>query len=86
MCGHFDFPFPTLKSSSKNFFKFTTFKFLNFTIVNILEIKESGTCQKWSLWGANSCTLLLLNLISQQMEIYLELIDVSEYQSSAYLH
>ena len=34
----------------------------------------------------NSCTLLLLNLISQQMEIYLELIDVSEYQSSAYLH
>ena len=86
MCGHFDFPFPTSKSASKNFFKCTTFKFLNFTIAHILEIEESGTCQKWSSRGANSCTLLLLNLISQEMEVYLELIDSSEYQSSAYLH
>ena len=46
MCGHFDFPFLTSKSSSKNFFKCTTFKFSNFTTVHILEIKESGTCQK----------------------------------------
>ena len=51
-----------------------------------MEIKESGTCQKWPSWGANSCTLLLLNLISQQMDVYLELIDINEYQSSAYLH
>ena len=84
MCRHFEFPFPTSKRSSKNFFKFTTSRFFNFTTGHILEIKESGTCQKWSSWGTNSCTLLLLNLISQQMEVYLELIDVSEYQSSAY--
>ena len=46
MYGHFDFPFLTSKSSSKNFFKCTTFKFFNFTTVHILEIKESVTCQK----------------------------------------
>ena len=86
MCGHFDFPFPNSKSSSKTFFKCTTIKFWNLTTVHILEIKESETCQKWSSWGANICALLLLNLISQQMEVYLEMINVSEYQSSAYLH
>ena len=31
ICGHFNFPFSTLK--------------LKFTTVHILEIKESGTCQ-----------------------------------------
>ena len=46
MCGHYDFPFPTSKSASKNFFKCTTFKFLNLTIAHILEIEDSGTCQK----------------------------------------
>ena len=86
MSGHFDFPSLTSKSSSKKFFKCTTFKFWNFITTHILEIKESETCQKWSSWGANICTLLLLNLISQQMEEYLEMIDVSEFQSSAYLH
>ena len=46
MCGHFHFPFSTLtSSSSKYFLKCYTFKFLKFTTVHILEIKESGTCQ-----------------------------------------
>ena len=35
--GHFDFQFPTSKSSSKNFFKCTTFKLLNFTTMHIHE-------------------------------------------------
>ena len=30
--------------------------------------------------GANSYTLLLLNLISLQMKVYFELIGISEYQ------
>ena len=47
MCGHFYFPFSTLTSSlSKNFLKFTTFKFWKSTSVNILEIKENGTYPK----------------------------------------
>ena len=40
MCGHFDFPFPTSKNSSKNFFKCTTFKLLNFTTVRLFLVKN----------------------------------------------
>ena len=43
MCGRFHFPFSTLtSSSSKNFFKCTTFKFWKLITVYILEVKESG--------------------------------------------
>ena len=45
MCGRFHFPFSTLtSSSSKHFFKCTTFKFWKFITVHILEVKGSGTC------------------------------------------
>ena len=38
--GHFDFQFLTSKSSSKNFFKCTTFKLLNFTTLHIFLVKN----------------------------------------------
>ena len=88
MCGHFHFPFSTsTSSSSKCFFKCTTLiTFWKFSTVKISEIKETGTCQKKNSQGTNSYTLLLLNLISLQIKVYFELIDISEYQFSAYLH
>ena len=85
MCGQFDFQFPISTSSSKNFFKCTTFNF-QFISVHILEIKESGTCQKRFSKGTISYTFLLLDLISYQLKVYFKLIDVREYQCNAYLH
>ena len=55
-----------------------TFEVWKFTTVHKLEIKESGTCQKWFSKGTNSYTLLLLNLISFQMKVYFKPIDISE--------
>ena len=88
MCGHFHFPFFTsTSSSSKCFFKcITLITFWKFSTVKISEIKETGTCQKKNSQGTNSYTLLLLNLISLQIKVYFELLDISEYQFSACLH
>ena len=62
---------------------------------NILEIQHCKNFRNQRNWnlpkkknsqGRNSYTLLLLNLISLQIKVYFELIDISEYQFSAYLH
>ena len=54
--------------------------------IHSLKIKESGLCQKGFSKGTNSYTLLLLNFIFVQIKVYFDLIDISEYQCSAYLH
>ena len=61
---------------------------------NILEIQHCKNFRNQRNWnlpkknsqGTNSYTLLLLNLISLQIKVYFELIDISEYQFSACLH
>ena len=82
--GHFHFPFST--STSSSFFQkaSSSAPLLNFGNLPLSTYRKSTKLNLSKMHKYLHITVS--NLILEQMKIYFELIDISEYQSSAYLY